>query len=75
MIIERCPWCNGSVDIDKILLTEHTSDNCTAGMYEITCSNENCLVRPSSQAFSDKKEAIHAWNTIRNKITQRIFSV
>lgn len=53
--LKSCPFCGGKADIVQISWCR---------LFSVRCVDEyhNCKVIPETQYFSDKQEAIEAWN-------------
>lgn len=53
--LRKCPFCGGKADIVQISWCRLFSARCVDEYH-------NCKVIPETQYFSDKQEAIEAWN-------------
>ena len=53
--LRNCPFCGGKADIVQISWCRLLSVRCVDEYH-------NCKVIPETQHFSDKQEAIEAWN-------------
>lgn len=54
--IRKCPFCNG----DTKLVKDNTIIDHPA--YQVRCKNIDCAVRPKTNWFNDKMEAVERWN-------------
>ena len=54
--IKKCPFCNGDIKlVEDNTIIDHPA-------YQIRCKNIECAIRPKTNWFSDKMEAIERWN-------------
>ena len=53
--LKPCPWCNGIADVIFELATESPG-------YMVICPSTDCPVRPRTNHYAEKVEAIAAWN-------------
>lgn len=54
--LKPCPFCGGGASEETIY-----ADNIPM-IYIVGCLNDNCLIRPSTQSYTDIETARNAWN-------------
>ncbi len=54
--IKNCPFCNGKTK----LVEDKTIKDIPS--FQIRCANIDCAIRPKTNWFTDKFEAIKRWN-------------